>query len=173
MTSVELKEHFAFLNLTQTDAAQLLSVAPRTVRRWLEGEDVPGPVEQAFRAWRRLQERGLAWRPDSVTVFQDDKQQIALLREHAKEIDAILAKVEARGGPRLPWTVDRERCRAVLGPMEVSFYRLPNGGFSASYYRRTDGSPDVRRDRELIEDAIFCFAEAVKKERGTKAKRAG
>ena len=172
MTSQELGEHFARLHLTHTEAAQLLGVAARTVRRWLDGEEVPGPVEQAMRAWSRLQDRGLAWRPDSVTIFNDEKQQIALQREHAKRIDSILSRVEARNGPRLTFDVDHEGCRAILGPMEVSFYRLPNGGFTAASYRRTDTAPDVERDWELIEDAIFCFAEAVKRERRVKAKRA-
>lgn len=172
MTSAELKEHFAFLHLSQTDAAQLLGVAARTVRRWLEGEDIPGPVEQAVCAWRLLQERGLSWRPDSVTIFQDDQDQISRLREHAKEIAATLDKVEARGGPRIPWTVDLDRCQAVLGPMEVSFHRLKNGGFAVSYYRRTDCAPDVERDWEFVEDAIFCIASAIKTDKGIKVKRA-
>jgi hypothetical protein len=42
--------------------------------------------------------------------------------------------------------------------MEVSFYKLPNGGFSLANYTRKDGSPDVQRDWELIEDAAYCIA---------------
>ena len=59
MASGELQEHLTLLGLDQLQAAQLLSVTPRTLRRWLAGEEVPGPVEQAFRAWRRLHERNM------------------------------------------------------------------------------------------------------------------
>jgi len=48
--------------------------------------------------------------------------------------------------------------------MEVGFYRLTNGSFSLSNYRRADMHPDVQRDRELIEDAIFCIAMEMRKE---------
>ena len=83
MSPQEFKTHFVALGLDPTEAATLFDVAPRTVFRWLEGEAVPGPVEQAVRAWRRLHERGLAWRPDSVSVLGDDQQQIAAQRQHA------------------------------------------------------------------------------------------
>jgi hypothetical protein len=61
----------------------------------------------------------------------------------------------------VPWTVDRQRSRAILGPMEVAYYTLLNGGFSLATYTRTDGDPDVHRDWELIEDAMFCIAKAL------------
>ena len=47
--------------------------------------------------------------------------------------------------------------------MEVSFYKLRNGGFSLGTYTRKDGDPDVGRDREIIEDAAYCIAQALKK----------
>jgi hypothetical protein len=163
MSPQEFKTHFVALGLDPTEAATLFDVAPRTVFRWLEGEAVPGPVEQAVRAWRRLHERGLAWRPDSVSILDDDQQQIAAQRQHAVALDEVLKRVEARHGPRFPWQVDLERCRATFGKMELTFYKLANGGFSPANYRRQDMPPDARRDRELIDDAIFCIAKAMRK----------
>jgi hypothetical protein len=46
----------------------------------------------------------------------------------------------------------------------VTFYKLANGGFSLAHYTRRDADPDVKRDREFIEDATFYIAEAMKKE---------
>src|SRR5580658_3533664 len=99
MTAIELEQTLLRLGLSQTEAAQLLSVAPRTVRRWLEGEEIPGPAEQTFRAWLRLHEKKLAWRPDSVSIATDNQDQIARHRKHAVELSKMLARVEARGGP--------------------------------------------------------------------------
>jgi hypothetical protein len=158
MKPIELEQSVLRLDLSQTEAAQLLGVAPRTFRRWLEGEDVPGPAEQAIRAWLRLHDRRLPWRPGSVAIEQDDQDQIARHRQHAIVLSDIIARVEARGGPRTPWVVDRKRSRATLGPIQVSFYALTNGSFSLASYTRKDGYPDVERDRELIEDAAYCIA---------------
>ncbi len=158
MTSIELEQTLLRLGISQTEAAQLLGVAARTVRRWLEGEEIPGPAEQAIRAWVRLHDRKLAWRPDSMAIAEADPDQIARHRAHAINLADILARVDARGGPRLPWIVDRERSRATLGAMEVSFYALANGSFSLGNYTRKDGDPDVRRDQEFIEDAAYCIA---------------
>ena len=160
MTKSELELHLAFLRLSQTEAAQLLGVSARTVRRWFEGEEVPGPVDAALRAWRRLAERNLAWRPDMVSIIEDDQDQIGRHRAHTMGLADMLTRVEARGGVRLPWAVDLAEQKATLGPAEVGFYRLQSGGFSLSTYRRKDGDPDVERDRALIEDAAFCIARA-------------
>lgn len=164
MSDAELRLTLSRLELTPAEAAQLLGVAPRTVRRWLEGEDVPGPAEQALRAWIRLHDRNLPWRPDAESVVQDDQDQIARHRAHTIGLDELLARVEARGGPRVPWSVDRGRQIATLGPMEVSYYKLASGSFSLANYRRKDGDPDVRRDWEAIEDAAACIAQAMKKD---------
>ncbi|HEV2954717.1 MAG TPA: hypothetical protein VGX95_01245 [Xanthobacteraceae bacterium] len=164
MTPQDLSNHLSQLGITQTEAARLLSVNARTMRRWLEGEEVPGPAEQAIRAWLRLHRRNLPWRPDSIAIVEDDQDQIAAHRAHAIQLDAILARVEARGGARLPWQVDRVGRRAVLGPMEVSFYTLANGSFSLASYTRKDGDPNVQRDWEFIEDAAFCIAKELRKE---------
>ena len=125
---------------------------------------MPGPAEQALRAWRRLQERNLAWRPDSVSIIDDDQEEIARLRAHAVGLSDIFSQVEARGGPRLPWMVDRRSDRAILGAMQVSFYRLKNGSYSLGNYTRRDGHPDVRRDWEFIEDAWYCIVKEMRKE---------
>jgi hypothetical protein len=47
--------------------------------------------------------------------------------------------------------------------MEVSFYKLKSGSFSLGPYRRTDSPPDIARDREMIEDAVYCIAKAFEK----------
>ena len=45
MDATELGATLAYLGLEQAEAAQLLGVAPRTMRRWLlEGEEMPGPA---------------------------------------------------------------------------------------------------------------------------------
>ena len=164
MSDGEIRLTLSRLELSPSEAAQLLGVAPRTIRRWLDGEDIPGPAEQALRAWIRLHDRNLPWRPDTEFVVQDDQDQIARHRAHAIQLDELLARVEGRGGPRVPWSVDRGRQIATLGPMEVSYYRLANGSFSLANYRRKDGEPDVQRDWEAIEDAAASIAQAMKKD---------
>lgn len=150
------------LGLSQVEAARLLSVDPRTVRRWAEDPgEIPGPAEQALRAWRALHRFGLPWVPGSVDLVQTDPSQVAKSRAHAIELGALLRKVEKRGGPAAPWQVDVDRCRAMLGPLEVNFYRLPNGGFSPQSYRRKDGPADLERDWPIIEDAFWHIARAV------------
>jgi hypothetical protein len=164
MTAAELRLTLSRLELSHAEAAQLLGVAPRTVRRWLDGEEIPGPAGQALRAWIRLHDRNLPWRPDEESVVQDDQDQIARHRAHAIRLDEILARVEARGGPRVPWSVNRGRQIATLGPMEVSYYKLASGSFSLANYRRKGGEPDVQRDWEAIEDTAACIAQAMKKD---------
>jgi len=170
MPRTELDAALDILQLSQTEAARLLSVGERTFRRWMEKpQDMPGPAAQALRAWVRLEKLGLAWRPDSLGFGEKEMaDQIASHRQHALELDATLQRVKARGGPRAPWQVDLERNKAVLGPVEVSFYRLRNGGFSPASYTRRDRDPDMTHDWPLIEDAFACIATAMaqnKKER--------
>jgi hypothetical protein len=163
MTKDQFEQYLLRLGLSPSEAAQLLSVSPRTVRRWQEGEEVPGPAQQAIRAWVRLHERHLPWRPDSVSIAEDDQDQITRHRSHTIDLDAVLQRVEARGGAKAPWSVDWDRGRALLETMEVSFYKLKSGSFSLGPYRRTDSSPDIVRDREMIEDAVYCIARALEK----------
>lgn len=166
MTRDELNDHLSDLRLTQTEAAQLLGISARTLRRWLEGEEVPGPAQAALRAWRRLAVRNLPWKPDSVSIVEDDQDQIARHRLHTIGLSDLLERVEARGGARIPWTVSIAEGKATLGPVEVAFHKLQSGGFSVSSYRRKDADPDVHRDWPLIEDAIFCIAKEFENCRG-------
>ena len=160
MLAAELQSHFLELGLVPDEAAQLLSVSPRTVQRWAHGlQEIPGPTEYALRAWRGLHDRALPWRPDKLSIALDDEVQIAATRAHAIELDALLKRVEARGGPAAPWKVDLDLCKATLGPLQVSFYKLLNGGFAPQSYRRSDGlGPDLQRDGPLLEDAYACIA---------------
>lgn len=167
MSGQELQEHIQALGLTQAEAAQLLGISPRTVTRWCtEGEEVSGPAEAALRAWRRLDARHLAWRPDSVSIVEDDAERIATHRQEAINLDDILRRVKARGGSQIPWAVSLPECEATLGRVHVGFYKLQNGGFSLSVYSRRDGvHPDVQRDWALIEDAVFCIAQEFERHR--------
>jgi hypothetical protein len=153
------------LGLSQVDAARLLSVDPRTMRRWVaKPEDMPGPAEHALRAWQRLHRLGLAWSPDGAIGEGDPNEiaeQIARYRDHAISLDEVIRSVRARGGPAAPWNVDLTKKQATLGPMKVSFYRLANGGFSPANYSRSDEPPDVKRDWTLLEDAFACIATAI------------
>ncbi len=167
MDSKELQNCFSRLGLADAEAAELLSVDPRTVRRWKDqAVEIPGPVEQALRAWVRLEECGLAWRPDGIALGEDDPEkfskQIAAHRNHAIELDAVIKRVKDRGGPAAPWEVDLERRCAMLGGIRISFYALRNGGFSPSTYSRKDGAPpDMVRDQSLIEDGYATIAREI------------
>lgn len=165
MTTTEFRACLTQLGLTQTEAAALLSVAPRTVRRWAEEgtNEIPGPAEHALRAWRGLHQRGLPWHPEDA-----DADQIARHREHAIDLYELLLRVEQRGGPSGSWTVDIDQGIATLGPMRVAFYKLRNGGFSPASYRRTDRPADFQRDWPFIEDAFACIAKAFAERRAIK-----
>lgn len=164
MNTNELRQSLDRLNLASGEAGQLLGVTPRTVRRWLDGEEMTGPAVQAIRAWIRLHNRHLPWRPDTVSIIEDDQDQIERHRLHTINFDEILSRVEKRNTARLPWVVDWDKGKATLGPMEVGFYKLVSGGFSLSTYHRSDGYPDVERDADLIEEAVYSIAQALKKQ---------
>src|SRR5882724_4735320 len=138
MSAIEIRESLGALRLSQEEAAIYLGVAARSVRRWLQGEAIPGPAEAALRAWRKLEQRGLAWRPDSVTLFEENSERIAVYRQEAMNLNDLLERVNARGGPRLPWKVDIVEGRATMEWASLSFYKLQNRGFSPSTYRRSD-----------------------------------
>jgi hypothetical protein len=167
MTGREMQEHLQALRLTQAEAAQLLGVSLRTMSRWCtSAEEVSGPAEAAVRAWRRLEVRHLAWRPDSISIVEDDTRRIATHRQEAINVDDILRRVENRGGPQMIWDVSIPEAEATIGRIHVSFYKLQNGGFSLSVYSRRDGvAPNVQRDWSLIEDAVYCIAQEFEKHR--------
>ena len=157
------------LSLSEADAARLLSVNPRTIRRWADApEEIPGPAEQAIRAWLRLDELGLAWRPDGIAIGEDDpkemSRQITLLREHAIELKSLLDRVKARDGPAAPWVVDLPKRMATLGAISITFYATRNGSFSPqSYTRSDDKGVDIKRDWSLIEDGFAAVASTIAK----------
>jgi hypothetical protein len=116
-----------------------------------------------LRAWLGLLRRGLPWRPGD-----DNAEQIARYREHSIDLYELLLRVEKRGGPTGSWTIDLDKGLATLGPMNVAFYKLPNGGFSPANYRRSDMPADPARDWPLIEDAFACIAKAFAERRRLK-----
>jgi len=68
----------------------------------------------------------LAWKPDGTAIWEDQwKDQIEKFRDHGGELNDVLTKVEKRGGPAAPWTVDLARRKATPGPIELSFHVLP------------------------------------------------
>jgi hypothetical protein len=162
MDAAEFNRHLAFLRLGQTDAAAVLRVAPRTVRRWQNAElDVPDPIAELVRAWRQLARDHIPWRPDLESILHGDDDQIRRHQDHARSLAGLRRRVSNRGGPAAPWRVDLKEHKATLGPMTVQFYHLANGGFSLSSYWRRDRHPDPSRDQHLIEDAVVSFADAV------------
>jgi hypothetical protein len=168
MSKTELQRCLLRLGLSDSEAALLLSVDPRTVRRWrTKPEEIPGPAEQALLAWARLDECGLAWRPDSLAMGERDPadiaREVAAYRNHAIELDALLSRVRARGGPAAPWVVDLEKRRADLGALSITFYAAGNGSFSPQGYSRRDIDPDLQRDWHLIEDGLATVAAAIAK----------
>jgi hypothetical protein len=156
MSNDEFLAHLAFLRLSPGEAAQLLGASERSIRRWAD-EGVPGPAAAAVRAWRALEERRLPWKPDSISILQRDVDQLDRIRAHDQLLAQVMTEVEARGGPANPWSIDIGKGRATFGHAEVGFYRLQNGGFSVSTYRRLDRTPsDV--DKSEIADAVYCIA---------------
>jgi len=158
MTNDEFTEHLSYLRLSLGEAALLLGSSERSVRRWAE-EGVPGPVAAAVRAWRELEMRRLPWKPDTISVMERDHDQLERIRAHDELLAQVMREVDARGGPANPWSVDMERCRATFSHAEVGFYRLANGGFNVSTYRRFDRSPS-EDDKPEIADAVYCIAQA-------------
>jgi hypothetical protein len=159
MTSGEFADALEELGLGDLAAAQLLGMSARSVARWRTGEEVPGAVEAAVRAWLTLHRNALPWMPDSMSVLVNDQVQIRRMREHAEILHVLLEEVDREGGPKTHWNVDFERRRATRGAAEVSFYVLANGGFSPSTYHRSDRHP-VEADRAEIRDACYCIAQA-------------
>jgi hypothetical protein len=104
-----------------------------------------------------------------MSVFRDDQDQLRRIREHDQLLDVLMREVGARGGPLTYWAVDLARQRATLGPAEVSFHKLQQGGFSPTTYRRVDRAP-TDDDRREIQDACYCIAQAIARARaGNKA----
>jgi hypothetical protein len=165
MRPADVRHHLQLLNLAPAEAATLLGVGLRTVRRWTapgqqgEAEPVPGAVEAALRAWLKLHRLGLSWRPDASALAPIEAPVADAPEANARALHAVLERVRERRGPATQWDVDLARCRATLGKMTVSFYRLKGGGFTPQSFRRSDGATiDLARDQALLEDAYFCIA---------------
>jgi hypothetical protein len=165
MRPADVRHHLQLLNLSPAEAADLLGVGLRTVRRWTapdqqgEAEPIPGAAEAALRAWLKLHRLGLSWRPDASALAPAAVAVADAHEANARALHDVVERVRARRGPATQWDVDLERCRATLGKMTVSFYRLKGGGFSPQSFRRSDGAAiDLERDQALLEDAYFCIA---------------
>jgi len=143
------------LGLSQLEAARLLGVKSRTIQRWVAGNPPVGePAAQALRAWCRLAEHGLAWRPDSDPIDSEDLGAIARRRQLAIGLEGLIRRVASRGGPKKRWRINLKRRRAMAGSISVTFNTLANGGFCPASYRRLDNSTNRAADAELIEEAI-------------------
>jgi hypothetical protein len=163
MTLAEFTERLVALRLSLAEAALLLGVSERSVRRWSE-EGVPGPAAAALRAWCSLDQQHLPWKPDSISILKQDHDQLRRMREHDQLLDQVMKEVEARGGPANPWTVDLDKCRASFAHAEVGFHKLANGSFSPSTYRRLDRTP-TDADKPEISDAVYSIAKAFSRAR--------
>jgi len=149
--SDEMDTVLSALYLTRNEAAALLGVDYRTIQRWAS-LGMPSTARCALSAWLELRRRGEIWRPGSIpmTTFAD--------------IKAIIAGVAKRGGPASPWSVDLEREDAALGPVLMTFRcgQHHAHGFALVSYERSDATPDLARDRVIIEDGIFRIDAAVR-----------
>jgi transcriptional regulator with XRE-family HTH domain len=98
MSGAQARAHLALLGLSQVDAAELLGTNSRTVRRWVEDDHdaIPGPAEQALRAWARLHRAGGAWRPDHQALPGEDRNVQAACRVAAHAVSDALERVRRR-----------------------------------------------------------------------------
>src|SRR5882724_8134994 len=88
------------LGLSGRDAALVFNVSARTIQRWLQDPSlIPEPERELLRAWTRLHDAGLAWRPGSIDIGLTDRQSLVDLvarhRQNAIELGALLRRVEA------------------------------------------------------------------------------
>ena len=62
MSRAELDGILSELNLSQSDAARMLRVSVRTVRRWARNpQAMYGPAKVALRSWVKCHRNGLDW----------------------------------------------------------------------------------------------------------------
>lgn len=170
MNAGKLKESLGFLGLSVAEMSQLLGVSLRSAQRWVYGEsDIPSSAQRAIEAWCFLHHLGLPWRPDGYPLLNLEPElindQLRLHKDNTKQLTDLLTKVQARGGPAAPWSVNLSARKATLENMWVSFYPLPDGGFAPQSYGRNDRHVDVVRDQSLLEDAFACIADALAKAR--------
>jgi hypothetical protein len=162
MNSDQFNRRLEYLGLKQSDAAALLRVTPRAVRRWQSGEQpLPANVVELLNAWKQLHDKHIPWGPALEAIWPGDDDQIRRKEHHDKALAELLKRVAVRGGLAAPWRVNLKEHSATLGRIDVGFYKLQGGGFSLANYRRGDRDSDAERDRILIEDAVAAFSEAV------------
>jgi transcriptional regulator with XRE-family HTH domain len=160
--SKEFRSALGRLGLSQLEAAKLLGVKSRTIQRWVAGSPPVGePAAQALRAWCKLAEHGISWRPDSAPIDIEDPAAVAWRRQQAIGLEGMAKRVAARGGPKRRWRINLKRRRATAGDVSVMFNTLANGGFCPASYRRPDGLADPVGAAALIEEATLSFAAAV------------
>lgn len=167
MTPDEARQALDDLGLSIDQAARLMRVTTRTMRRYFDGDSddretaavVPGAVEQALRAWLALHERGLPWRPDARPLEGFEPEQLARMNMLKQHVLACVWRVRDAGGPTLPWDIDADLGLARLGTLSLHFYVLPSGGFVPQSYSRQDKAPDLERDRPHLEDGIAAIAQ--------------
>ena len=157
MDAAALRKILKELGLSQLEAARLLGIKPRTINRWATGsQDASGPAAQALLAWRRLAQRGLAWRPDCVEIRFEPG-----LHQAGESPSRIVETVTAQGGLRPRWRISLNRRSASAGGLTVYFHRIAPGHFVPVEYRRLDRSENPDRDRASIEEAVAVFARAI------------
>ena len=173
MNAEDFRDCLARLGLSQAEAARLLGVKLRTVQRWAAGRPLVGePAAQALRAWCRLSERGIAWRPDGDPVELEDLVGLAYHRRAALGLADIASRgIGPRGGSGRRWRINVDRCRATNPVMVVHFNRLADGSFLPASYRRLDGPAEMLHDRPLLEEAAAAFLEAAARRHGVEAGR--
>lgn len=176
MQSAEVRAHLNALALTPIEFARLLGVGLRTVRRWTQperlGEDVgepmevgegarseriPGPAEQALRAWLKLHRLGQHWRPDGLPLQHVDTA-------------AAIARVRARGhrGPGVTWDIDLASLVAVMKGHRVSFVWQAVDRFALQTYCGPSNVPtpaDEAARAALTDEACACIARRLAGER--------
>jgi hypothetical protein len=172
MSGAQARAHLALLGLSQVDAAELLGTNSRTVRRWVEDDNdaIPGPAEQALRAWGQLHRAGWAWRPDPQALPGEDRNVQAARRVAAHAVSQALERVRRRGGATALWDVDLARQRATLGERQLHFVLLADGGFVPQSYRPGEGADDpLAGDAHLVrvtadlDDGVACIARALER----------
>lgn len=100
-------------------------------------------------------------------TLTDDRKLAECIAEYRKQeidLDKVLKRVAARGGPITPWRVDLDAGRATLELMWVDFYFTADDGFAPNSYGRMDGRDlNTESDCALLEDAYACIAKSIAK----------
>lgn len=168
MDSREFSAHLEALQLTPADAALELAVSLKTVERWISGKiSVPGPVEKAILAWRRLHSLKLSWRPDeemlieSYEEFQNMINKYDLFCFYPERIDNLMRTIDMEN--IAPFRVDFGNSIAHLGELSVKFRIKDNGRVSLVSYRRQDRPPNIKIDRNILAQALACIGGKLQK----------